>query len=42
MEKRKIVEQALAAFADPAQRKEYFNLYAPGVVLNGHDGSSPA
>ena len=41
MEKRKIVGQALAAFADPAQREHYFNLYAPGIVLHGYDGVDP-
>ena len=38
MQKEKIVEQALAAFSDPAKREHYFDLYAPGIVLHGYDG----
>ncbi len=36
--KGKLVEQALSAFSDPARREHYFDLYAPGIVLQGHDG----
>jgi hypothetical protein len=36
MEKRKIVEQALAAFADPSQREHPFDLYAPGIIVDGN------
>ena len=39
--KGKIVEQALAAFSDPARRERYFDLYAPGIVLHGYDGVAP-
>lgn len=41
VQKRKIVEQALAAFSDPASREHYFDLYAPSVVLHGYDGVDP-
>jgi predicted ester cyclase len=41
VEKRKIVEQALAAFSAPATRERYFDLYAPGIVLHGYDGVDP-
>lgn len=41
VQKGKIVEQALAAFSDPASRERYFDLYAPGIVLHGYDGVDP-
>ncbi len=41
LQKRKIVEQALAAFSDQGKRERYFDLYAPGIVLHGYDGVDP-
>lgn len=41
MQKRKIVEKALANFADPLRRDQYFELYAPEIVLHGYDGVGP-
>ncbi|MCX6611156.1 MAG: ester cyclase [Acidobacteria bacterium] len=41
LQKKKIVQQALASFSDPAKREHYFELYAPGIVLHGYDGVDP-
>lgn len=41
MQKREIVERALARFSDPAQRELYFDLYSPGIVLHGYAGVEP-
>jgi len=38
---REILETALAAFADPARRGQYFNLYANNAVLHGYAGVEP-
>lgn len=35
------VLHSLAALADPARRDEYFDLYAPNIVLHGYDGVGP-
>lgn len=39
--KRKIMEKALANFSDPLRRDQYFELYAPEIVLHGYDGVGP-
>ena len=41
MTNKEILQQALACFADPSRRNEYFDLYAPGVVLHGYVGVQP-
>lgn len=41
MSNRTIVEHALARFADPAQRDEYFNLYSEDIWLHGYEGVQP-
>jgi predicted ester cyclase len=41
VQNRMIVERALAAFSDPARREQYFELYAPGIVLHGYEGAGP-
>ena len=41
MQKRNIVEKALANFSDPLRREEYFELYAPEIVLHGYAGVEP-
>jgi predicted ester cyclase len=41
VQKRKIVEKALADFSDPLRRDEYFELYAPEIVLHGYGGVGP-
>lgn len=41
VQKRKIVEEALASFSDPARREQYFDLYAPGIMLHGYEGVEP-
>ena len=41
MQNRKIVEEALANFSDPLRRDQYFELYAPEIVLHGYDGVGP-
>ena len=38
VQKGKTVQQALAAFSDPAARERYFDLYSPDIVLHGYDG----
>ena len=41
MSNSKIVERALACFANPALRDSYFDLYSEDVVLHGYDGVEP-
>jgi predicted ester cyclase len=41
VQKRNIVEKALANFSDPLRRDQYFELYAPEIVLHGYDGVGP-
>jgi steroid delta-isomerase-like uncharacterized protein len=41
MSHRATIEQALAQFAEPAQRDQYFALYAENVVLHGYAGIPP-
>jgi predicted ester cyclase len=41
VQKRKIVEKALANFSDPLKRDQYFELYSPEIVLHGYDGVDP-
>jgi len=41
MSNREILERALDAFADPARRHSYFDLYSEDVVLHGYDGVEP-
>jgi hypothetical protein len=41
VQKRKIVEKALADFSDPLRRDQYFELYAPEIVLHGYEGVGP-
>jgi predicted ester cyclase len=41
VQKRKIVEKALANFSDPLRRDQYFELYAPEIVLHGYGGVGP-
>lgn len=36
MSHKQIVEQALARFADPSRRDQYFDLYSDNVVLHGY------
>jgi predicted ester cyclase len=41
VQNRKIVEKALADFSDPLRRGQYFELYAPEIVLHGYHGVGP-
>jgi predicted ester cyclase len=41
VEKRNIVEKALANVSDPLRRHQYFELYAPEIVLHGYAGVGP-
>ena len=41
MSNRDIVERALACFADPQRREEYFDVYSENVVLHGYSGVDP-
>lgn len=36
-----ILQRALACFADASRRDQYFDLYAPDVVLHGYEGVQP-
>lgn len=41
VQKQEIVERALANFSDPLRRDQYFELYAPEVVLHGYGVVEP-
>jgi hypothetical protein len=41
MSNREVFERAIDFFADPAQRSNYFDLYAENIVLHGYAGVEP-
>jgi predicted ester cyclase len=41
VQKQEIVEKALANFSDPLRRDQYFELYAPAIVLHGYGMVEP-
>lgn len=41
MSYRKIVEEALACFAEPSRRDAYFNLYSEDIILHGYGAVEP-
>jgi steroid delta-isomerase-like uncharacterized protein len=41
MSNRSTFESAIACFADPTRREEYFHLYTDDIVLHGYQGVEP-